>query len=70
MTEPLTWKKVGFSYYAADYPLKYRITPSANNGWRVYMDGTKIGETYKSLEAAINYVEHGGRPPRQSREQA
>ena len=66
-TEPLQWIARGAHWDAVDYPLRYRITVRAGGTYHASMNGAGIGGPFKSLEAAIDYVEHGGDPPRRER---
>ena len=72
-SEPLQWEHRGSVSTAKDGPLQYRIVMSKNKddtwAWLAFMNGAKIGGRYQSLEAAIEYVEFGGWPPRRSKEQ-
>lgn len=67
--EPLQWQQRGAHWDAVDYPLRYRITVRAGGTYHASMNGASIGSDHKfrSLEAAIDYVEHGGDPPRRQR---
>lgn len=68
-SDPLRWLQRGAHWDAVDYPIRYRITVRKGGTYHASMNGASIGESFKSLEAAIAYVEYGGDPPRRSKEQ-
>jgi hypothetical protein len=68
MTDPLVWKQSGNSYRATDGTLRYRITMGMGGKYTIKVDGVSIGDKYATVRAAVEYVEHGGEPPRRSKD--
>ena len=63
MLERLRWEEHGRTTCGAvDGPVRYRIMMRKEKDkwvWVVQMNGVKIGESYKSFEDAVDYIERG-----------